>query len=314
MPTCSTGIQSVSLKPATDIAVASSAPRAQLYSCCRAAAFRLGCGPERVSVGEVSRGGDARLPVQARQVVAVGSRCGALTTLAPASPKNCKSAATARTKRVLPDSRDSLHLKSPATDDENDRVARIAGVRVVDEGGVTALGVPIGSDAFVREAMRQKSQGAQDKVNCVKARLAEYSKQDFRILLVRCLAPLLDYWMRSVPPSLSTPYLEAFDGCLEAAHRVTLGASGREIYEEELLSVRARLPDRLKGLALRRRAETAPEAFCSCVLAVAQALFDIGGPVARELFGVEKLATKERGRFAIFLQKRSKLAREFEIC
>ena len=55
------------------------------------------------------------------------------------------------------------------------------------EGGVTALGVPIGSDAFVREAMRQKSQGAQDKVNCVKARLAEYSKQDFRILLVRCL-------------------------------------------------------------------------------------------------------------------------------
>ena len=40
----------------------------------------------------------------------------------------------------------------------------------------------------------------------------------------RHLAPLLDYWMRSVPPSLSTPYLEAFDGCLEAAHRVTLGA------------------------------------------------------------------------------------------
>ena len=151
-------------------------------------------------------------------------------------------------------------------------------------------------------------------VNRVKVRLAEHSKQDFRILLLRCLAPLLDYWMRSVPPSLSTPYLEAFDGCLEAAHRVTLGASGREIYEEELLSVRARLPDRLKGLALRRRAETAPEAFCSCVLAVAQALFDIGGPVARELFGLEKLATKERGRFTSFLEKRSKLAREFETC
>ena len=90
--------------------------------------------------------------------------------------------------------------------------------------------------------------------------LRDHSKQDFRILLVRCLAPLLDYWMRSVPPSLSTPHLEAFDRCLEAAHRVSLGASGREIYEEELLSVRARLPDRLKGLALRRRAETAPEA------------------------------------------------------
>ena len=57
-----------------------------------------------------------------------------------------------------------LHLKSPATDDEDDRVPRIAGVRVVDEGGVTALGVPIGSDAFVREAMQQKSQGAQDIV------------------------------------------------------------------------------------------------------------------------------------------------------
>ena len=81
-------------------------------------------------------------------------------------------------------------------------MTRIADVRVVDEGGVTALGVPIGSDAFVREAMRQKSQGAQDKVNRVKARLAEHSKQDFRILLLRCLAPLLDYWMRSVPPSL----------------------------------------------------------------------------------------------------------------
>ena len=51
------------------------------------------------------------------------------------------------------------HLKSPAADDENDGVTRIADVRVVDEGGVTALGVPIGSDAFVREAMRQKSQG-----------------------------------------------------------------------------------------------------------------------------------------------------------
>ena len=32
------------------------------------------------------------------------------------------------------------------------------------------------------------------------------------------------------------------------------------------------------------------------------------------LNGVEKLATKERGRFATFLQRRSKLAREFEIC
>ena len=58
---------------------------------------------------------------------------------------------------------------------------------MVDEGGVTALGVPIGSDAFVREAMQQKSQGAQDKVNCVKARLAEHSKQDFRILLCSVL-------------------------------------------------------------------------------------------------------------------------------
>jgi hypothetical protein len=53
--------------------------------------------------------------------------------------------------------------------------------------------------------MQQKSQGAQDKVNCVKARLAEHSKQDFRILLVRCLAPLLDYWMRSVPPCRGVP-------------------------------------------------------------------------------------------------------------
>ena len=41
-------------------------------------------------------------------------------------------------------------------------------------------------------------------------------------------------------------------------------------------------------------------------------LFDIGGPVAKELFGVEKLATKERGRFASFLQKRSKLARVYD--
>ena len=31
------------------------------------------------------------------------------------------------------------HLKSPAADDENDGVTRIADVRVVDEGGVTAL-------------------------------------------------------------------------------------------------------------------------------------------------------------------------------
>ena len=45
-----------------------------------------------------------------------------------------------------------------------EHLPRIAGVRVVDEGGVTALGVPIGSDAFVREAMQQKSQGAQDIV------------------------------------------------------------------------------------------------------------------------------------------------------
>ena len=32
------------------------------------------------------------------------------------------------------------------------------------------------------------------------------------------------------------------------------------------------------------------------------------------MFGVEKLATKERGRFTSFLEKRSKLAREFETC
>ena len=32
------------------------------------------------------------------------------------------------------------------------------------------------------------------------------------------------------------------------------------------------------------------------------------------MFGLEKLATKERGRFTSFLEKRSKLAREFETC
>ena len=40
--------------------------------------------------------------------------------------------------------------------------------------------------------------GSDTPVNRVKVRLAEHSKQDFRILLLRCLAPLLDYWMRSV--------------------------------------------------------------------------------------------------------------------
>ena len=62
MPTCSTGIQSVSLKPATDIAAASRRRRgAQLYcaGALAASAFRLGCGRvSEVAVETAGNGGE----------------------------------------------------------------------------------------------------------------------------------------------------------------------------------------------------------------------------------------------------------------
>ena len=132
MPTCSTGIQSVSLKPATDMVASRYARRAAprllsarplaaglgaiaaasgpRRSCTRAAApaaFRLGCCRLSETLWEThAEGGVQEKPVQARQVLAMGSRCSALDACALRRLKIAKVTATTsncHSKRVLPD-------------------------------------------------------------------------------------------------------------------------------------------------------------------------------------------------------------------
>ena len=83
------------------------------------------------------------------------------------------------------------------------RVWRIDGVRVVDAGGVTILGVPVGTDKFVGEAAAVKVDQLKGNLNKLQTML--YSGLTFEtawLLLTFCHVPAVDFLMAQLYPCL----------------------------------------------------------------------------------------------------------------
>ncbi len=124
--------------------------------------------------------------------------------------------------------------------------------------GVVLLGVPVGTPDFVRAH-------AQERLEEEKRFLAEIEEltdpQCAWQLLTRCAVPRGNYWIRTLPPSLSRSYaLERDDAlwrtCISILRAQDLPehhfASGRRI---------AQLPARMGGLGIRSTLRSAPAAY-----------------------------------------------------
>ncbi len=124
--------------------------------------------------------------------------------------------------------------------------------------GVVLLGVPVGTEEFVRGH-------AQERLDEEKRLLNEVrdlpDPQCSWQILSRCAVPRGNYWIRTLPPSLSQEYAVQRDDAIwqtfveiaqAGAIPEPLRMSGRRI---------AQLPARLGGLGLRSTARAAPAAF-----------------------------------------------------
>ena len=183
---------------------------------------------------------------------------------------------------------------------------------MVDAGGVTILGVPVGTDKFVGEAAAVKVDQLKGNLNKLQTML--YSGLTYEtawLLLTFCHVPAVDFLMAQLYPTCSAGPLVVFDAAVERCARVVLGGAGPAIFDHPLIRRRVRLPIRRNGFGLRARAEVAPAAFCGRVLAVAEAMFEVAPATARDVFGVSKFRNGE-GRFREFLREGgSRLGREF---
>ncbi len=124
--------------------------------------------------------------------------------------------------------------------------------------GLMVLGAPVGTDEFVKGK-------AAERLEEEKAFLAELVQlrdpQCAWQLLSRCAVPRGNYWLRTLPPSLSSDYAASRDELLWEAAVTILGASG--LPQEVLQRGReiAELPARLGGLGIRSCTRTREAAY-----------------------------------------------------
>ena len=115
----------------------------------------------------------------------------------------------------------------------SDRVWRVDGVRVVDDDGVTILGVPVGTDKFVGEAAAVKVDQLKGDLNKLQTML--YSGLTFEtawLLLTFCHVPAVDFLMAQLYPTCSAGPLAVFDAAVERCARVVLGGAGPAIFDQ----------------------------------------------------------------------------------
>ena len=124
--------------------------------------------------------------------------------------------------------------------------------------GVVLLGVPVGTAEFVKNH-------AEERLEEERRLLAEIAElPDLQCawqLLIKCAVPRGNYWIRTLPPSLSASYASQRDEALWDASLSLLHA--KDVPEPLRRTGRriAELPARMGGLGLRSTIRTAPAAY-----------------------------------------------------
>ena len=114
--------------------------------------------------------------------------------------------------------------------------------------GIVILGAPIGSRAFIQTAAANR---LQDETYLLERVAQLPDPQSAWQLLTKCAVPRGNYWLRTLPPSLSGEYAQARDEALwKTAIEITGGAA---LPQRSVMKARriAELPSRLGGLGIR---------------------------------------------------------------
>ena len=124
--------------------------------------------------------------------------------------------------------------------------------------GVILLGVPVGTPEFVQRHADERLADERRLLDEI-ARLPD--PQCAWQLLSKCAVPKGNYWIRTLPPSLSQSYAAQRDDALWSACIDIFGAEGVPDRERQTGRRIAQLPARMGGLGVRSTARTAPAAY-----------------------------------------------------
>ena len=128
-----------------------------------------------------------------------------------------------------------------------------------EQRGLVALGVPLGSPAFIQSHLQQS---LARHAGLLQTLPAIHDTQISWLLLSCCAAPRAQYALRSLPPEATRAFATAHDGAVLACLDTLLSAgvpSGLPL----LATARAQLALRHGGLGLRSAARHAPAAYWS---------------------------------------------------
>ena len=129
-----------------------------------------------------------------------------------------------------------------------------AGGRPVEEQGLTVLGVPVGSAAFVRSQLRQSRAGHDRLLERLPA-LGDL--QASWLLLLFCCSPRCNYLLRMLAPTTTAEYAQDHDSAELSALSTLLGTGDLPRHARDV----AQLPLSLGGLGLASAVRNSVPAF-----------------------------------------------------
>ncbi len=148
-------------------------------------------------------------------------------------------------------------LAPSATSDNVPRTPIWKGDLPAHLNGIEVLGSPIGTEAYVAEAARERLRQEKKLLDKLRAPL---TNQTAWLLLSFCAAPRANHILRTLPPSLARIYGEAHDEAVRSTLGEIMGLSNHLIDDPQFRQ-RAQLPLRLGGLGLKSSTRTAPCAY-----------------------------------------------------
>ena len=138
--------------------------------------------------------------------------------------------------------------------------------KVRSGSGIIVLGAPVGYEAFVREALHDRTEKVRQSTELLP--LLQDPHCEF-VLLRSCLAtPKVMFMLRALDTSQLGNLLDEFDGITRGALSKILGTPVSDIQWEQ-----AKLPAAMGGLGLRSASDHGPLAFATSLLSVPCRIF-----------------------------------------
>ena len=177
--------------------------------------------------------------------------------------------------------------------EDDEFVTRVRGIRILSEG-MNILGVPVGTDAYVRKMLAREALKQESYMNTICSKLCLGHARVLYILAVFCIRPRGDFISQTSYPALAAEFFSRVDAALLEVAVRAMGEAGPAVRDDEYARRRFELPGRLKGGAIRPLGATAPAAFVGMLCQVCPTLIDreVGGvtipgfmPGVEEVFG-----------------------------